>query len=47
MVFHVYLQTHEEMVKTARSVAENGKKMMKFAEVLSQHCVDRRFVCTC
>ncbi|XP_076104056.1 uncharacterized protein LOC143072834 isoform X1 [Mytilus galloprovincialis] len=37
------IQTHEELVKTARSVAENGRKMMKFAEILSQHCVDKRF----
>lgn len=37
------ISTHDEMVLTARSVAENGKKMMKFAEILSQHCVDRRF----
>ncbi|CAG2204662.1 unnamed protein product [Mytilus edulis] len=36
-------KTHEELVKTARSVAENGRKMMKFAEILSQHCVDKRF----
>ncbi|CAC5403448.1 unnamed protein product [Mytilus coruscus] len=38
-----YFITHEELVKTAKSVAENGRKMMKFAEILSQHCVDKRF----
>ncbi|XP_061197776.1 catenin alpha-2-like [Saccostrea echinata] len=33
---------HQDVVKVALAIAENGKKMKQFTDVLASHCVDQR-----
>jgi len=42
----ITFQTHQEMIQTAKAVAENGQKMLKFAKILSKHCIEERYIIT-
>ncbi|KAL5021150.1 hypothetical protein ScPMuIL_000305 [Solemya velum] len=37
------LMGHNQMIEIAKAAALNGQKILRFAEILAEHCVDKRF----
>ncbi|XP_074663184.1 uncharacterized protein LOC141915516 [Tubulanus polymorphus] len=37
------LSSKEELIKTAKSIAGNGKKIVRFAHIVAKYCIDDRF----
>lgn len=39
----LFLQNHQDVARVALSIAENGKRIKQFTDVLATYCVDQRY----
>lgn len=41
-IIDYFPQNHQDVVRVALAIADNGRKMKQFTDVLAKHCVDQR-----